>query len=111
MIQLPLWGEPDGDGPEELGYAQDFGDMLFEPLGPPQPEPEATPEQLREEAFHAEHVSDNHANEESGRWHSAGRDMSEVCITSGWPRRHIKIGKHCPHGLLEGNPDEIIDLT
>jgi hypothetical protein len=111
MIALPIWGEGGPEGPEELGDTQDFSDMLFEPVGPPEPDPEATPEQLREEAFHAEHVADNYANEETGQWHRAGRDMSEVCVTTGWPPRHLRVGRHCPHGLLDQHPDEIIDLT
>lgn len=108
MVRIPIWGE---DGPVSVPVDQDFGDMLFEPIGPPEPDPEATPEQLREEAFHAEHVADNYANEDPGRWHAAGRDISEVCVTSGWPPRHVSVGKHCPHGLLDVDPNEVIDLT
>lgn len=108
MIQLPIWGE---EGPETVAHEQDFSDMLFEPVGPPQPDPEKTPEQLREEAFHAEHETEGYANEEAGHWHTAGRDMSEVCVTTGWPPRHVRIGRHCPHGLLDHDSEEIIDLT
>jgi hypothetical protein len=107
MVRIPIWGE---DGPVDVADTQDFSDMLFEPIGPPQPDPEATPEQLRDEAFHAEHVADNYANEDSGRWHAAGRDMTEVCVTTGWPPRHVTVGKHCPHGLLDVS-DDVIDLT
>jgi hypothetical protein len=107
MVQIPIWGE---ERPETLAHEQDFGDMLFEPIGPPQPDPEMTPEQHRAELFHGEHVADNYANEDPGRWHEAGRDMTEVCVTTGWPPRHISVGKHCPHGLLN-RTDEPIDLT
>src|ERR1700722_13919681 len=106
MVQIPIWGE---EGPQSLPQEQDFSDMLFEPIGPPQPDPEQTPEQLREEAFHAEHVSDNYANEDPGRCHTAGRDMAEVSVTTGWPPRPIQVGRHCPHGLLDIS-DEPIDL-
>jgi hypothetical protein len=26
---------------------------------------------------------------------------SELCVYSGWPRRHVRVGRHCPHGMLE----------
>lgn len=108
MIQLPLWGE---EGPESVPHEQDFSDMLFEPVAPPKPDPEQTPEEHRAELFHGEHEDENYANEEPGQWHTAGRDLSEVCVMTGWPPRHIQLGRHCPHGLLGSDPEEVIDLT
>lgn len=26
---------------------------------------------------------------------------SELCVFSGWPRVHVHVGRHCPHGMLE----------
>lgn len=106
-MQLPIWGEEPGS----LPYEQDFSDMLFLPVQPESEPEEQTPEEHRDELFHGEAApEDNFANEEPGEWHRAGRDMTEVCIMTGWPPRHIQVGQHCPHGLLN-EEEEIIDYT
>ena len=108
-IQLPLWGEE----PPRVPHEQDFSDMLYAPVPPPEPNPEMTPEQQRAEAFFQEALpfeGENFANDASSM-QQAGRDLTEVCVMTGWPPRHVQVGLHCPHGLLDDDSDEVIDLT
>lgn len=96
MPQLPVptdpWEPAQGHG--EAG----FGDILFSPHVP-EPEYEVTPEQQQDMLFRADTQSGPPV---AGRsWEEARISQSEVCVFGGWPRRHLQIGRHCPHGMLE----------
>lgn len=104
-----------------------FGDMMSVPVPPPQPEPDLTPEQLRFLGFAdqadtgpqlggLQHpgneapppVSDIQRERRHQPLHllterqkPVTTPRGEVCVYSGWPRRHVIVGKHCPHGMLE----------
>jgi hypothetical protein len=81
-----------------------FGDILFEPLAPPEPDPEMTDEERQYLQF----LQDTPAPEHHGgaQWSEPVVSRSEICVFAGWPRRHIQVGQHCPHGMLEEDDDE-----
>jgi hypothetical protein len=100
MPEIPVFNDPHGEyypPDQEAG----FEDMLFAPQVPEKViEQEKTPEQLRHEGFHEEALSgrESYAGPSGGRYSIA---LDDVCVFGGWPRRHQRIGKHCPHGMLE----------
>jgi len=98
-IQVPF------DPHEQPDYLAEgsFGDILFEPLAP-EPEYEMTPEEERYLAF-GEAVPDGMSYAGRG-WTEPVVGRSEVCVFAGWPRRHVQVGAHCPHGMLK--EDEVM---
>jgi hypothetical protein len=81
--------------------------MLIEPVAPPEPEPDWTPQMEQQAAFHE-------ASREGPGFASGLEPVavtaSEVCVYGGWPRRHTVVGRNCPHGMLD-EEDEIVDYT
>jgi hypothetical protein len=101
----------------------DYSDLLIAPVGPPEPAPELTSPQRHDSGFRGE----SYQGDQLGGFQSPGsepvppmryRDShptlqalgapsqrvtegSEVCVLTGWPRRHQYIGRHCPHGLAD----------
>ena len=89
----------------------DLSDMLIAPVSEQELEPEEpTPQEIRQDAFR-EHAADRDRLS-LGEWNQPGRGRirngTEVCQFTGWPRRHLSVGKHCPHGMLD-EQDTITD--
>lgn len=129
MPRIPVpqeWFSDDGVQPEDLPEAT-LNEFLFSPVKPRQPEeePELTHEQRHDAGFRGE----AYQGEQLGGFQDPGTEQplrqaeedprahhkplyalerreeaitgSEVCVFTGWPRRHVTVGKHCPHGMLE----------
>lgn len=105
----------------------DFSDMMFMPKQPPEPERELTTPERHDSGFQGEHYQ----GPQLGGFQEPGNepvhpkaDMDErrhkplyrlqqqeysvsdepggdLCVFSGWPRRHVRVGVHCPHGMRE----------
>lgn len=132
MPQIRIVHDPN-DAPAILSDPQDgaYSDMLVQPQRPPQPEQELTPEQERflsfrgtadtgpqlggyqdpgtEAAPPVSRVQGERHHRPLGhltvREPAVAERYSEVCVYEGWPRRHVRVGRHCPHGYLENHPD------
>ncbi len=108
MPTIEVANDPHAD-PPGLVVRGEFGDILFAPVGPPEPEEDLTPEELRYMQFHSDTQSD--APVAGQRYDEPTVARSEVCILAGWPQRHVQIGAHCPHGMLEDDderPPEVV---
>lgn len=103
----------------------DYSDLMFTPAGPPEPEPELSPQQRQRSGFDGEAYQGQQLGGFQGRGSEHAppfreRDGhrpldllgeraqpatagAEICVFTGWPRRHIQIGLHCPHGLREND--------
>lgn len=101
---MPVIQVPSDPHEQPVGLAQgNFSDVLFD-VAVPEPEVEITPEEQRWMGF-MEHAPSGHSH--AGHdFHEPVVSRSEVCIFGGWPRRHIQIGAHCPHGMLEEDDDD-----
>jgi hypothetical protein len=95
-IEVP--GDPH-DEPQGLVVRGHFGDILFTPVAPPEPEEDMTEEEWQ----HLHFTSDvqTEAPVMDHRYDEPAISRAEVCVLGGWPRRHVSVGAHCPHGMLE----------
>ena len=97
MPEIHITADPHGHGGyEETGH---FGDILFEPVAPPEPDPELNPDERRFLKF----AEDTQAAAPvmAHEYDEPRIARSEICVFGGWPRRHVQVGRHCPHGMLE----------
>lgn len=100
MPEIRIVSGPD-DTPD---YVEDggFGDVLFQPLAPPEPDPDLTPEEERWMTFRdAAMTGYGQALIASAQWEEPTVGRDNVCVFGGWPRRHMQVGRNCPHGMIE----------
>ena len=127
MPEIRIVNDPHDAPPSLQEGAGGFGDMLYQPAAPPEPEQELTPEQERFLGFRDAGTTGPQLGgfQEPGteqrpplsqvqgeRHHrplaslsepsrAVSEQYGEVCVFEGWPRRHARVGRHCPHGMLE----------
>ena len=95
-IEVP--NDPHGE-PQGLVVRGHFGDILFAPVPPPEPEEEMTEEEYQYMNFTTD--TQSQAPVAGQRYDEPFVARSEVCVFGGWPQRHVQIGAHCPHGMLD----------
>lgn len=104
-----------------------MGDMMYLPQAPPEPEADLSPAEERYLSFRdtadvgpqlggtqdpgyepMQPVSEVQQERKHKplpnlmpRQSGVTQRLGEVCVFTGWPRRHQMVGKHCPHGMLE----------
>ena len=126
MPQIRIVNDPH-DAPAVLSEENALGDMLIQPVAPPEPESDLTPAEERYLGFRdtADTGPQLGGHQEPGyepmqpmseiqqerqhrplphlmpRQGGITERLGEVCVFTGWPRRHATVGKHCPHGMLE----------